>query len=104
MFDVECSMFSLSIISMSDPISQARALLAAARSPVVFTGAGVSADSGVPTFRGVAGASDDTFWGKYDPMQLATPRGFRDDPKLVYDRSEERRVGEEWRHREEPDV
>jgi len=70
---------------MADSISEARALLAEARSPVVFTGAGVSADSGVPTFRGVAGASDDTFWGKYDPMQLATPRGFRDDPKLVYD-------------------
>ena len=70
---------------MSESISHARALLAAARSPVVFTGAGVSADSGVPTFRGVAGASDDTFWGKYDPMQLATPQGFRDDPKLVYD-------------------
>jgi NAD-dependent deacetylase len=70
---------------MADPIAEARTLLSQSRRHVVFTGAGVSADSGVPTFRGVAGASGDTFWGKYDPMQLASPRGFRADPKLVYD-------------------
>lgn len=65
-----------------EPIDKARQILTAAKRPVAFTGAGVSADSGVPTFRG---ASGDTFWGKYDPMQLASPQGFRADPKLVYD-------------------
>lgn len=48
---------------------------------VVLTGAGVSAESGIPTFRG--GGGDDGFWGQYDPMQLATPEGFEVDPALV---------------------
>lgn len=64
------------------PIDRAREIIAEARRLVVFTGAGVSADSGVPTFRG---ASGDSFWGKYDPMQLASPQGFSADPNLVYD-------------------
>lgn len=64
------------------PTDHAREILRAASRVVVFTGAGVSADSGVPTFRGSGG---DSFWGKYDPMQLASPQGFAADPKLVYD-------------------
>ena len=66
---------------MIDP-TQARDILATARRLVIFTGAGVSADSGVPTFRG---ASADALWGKYDAHQLASPQGFAADPKLVYD-------------------
>jgi NAD-dependent deacetylase len=66
---------------MTDP-AKAREILASARRLVIFTGAGVSADSGVPTFRG---ASADALWGKYDPHQLASPQGFAADPKLVYD-------------------
>jgi len=66
---------------MTDP-TQARDILTHARRLVIFTGAGVSADSGVPTFRG---ASADALWGKYDPYQLASPQGFAADPKLVYD-------------------
>jgi NAD-dependent deacetylase len=62
--------------------THARQILAAAQRLVVFTGAGVSADSGVPTFRG---SSTDALWGKYDPYQLASPQGFAADPKLVYD-------------------
>ncbi len=65
-----------------DDILLAREMIRSAQRLVIFTGAGVSADSGVPTFRG---ASGDTFWGKYDPMTLASPQGFRRDPKLVYD-------------------
>src|SRR5690349_5481766 len=64
------------------PIDRARDIIDNARRLVVFTGAGVSADSGVPTFRG---ASGDSFWGKYDPVQLASPQGFSADPNLVYD-------------------
>jgi NAD-dependent deacetylase len=67
---------------MSDDLSAARQILADAKRLVVFTGAGVSADSGVPTFRG---ASASALWGKYDPTQLASPQGFAADPKLVYD-------------------
>ena len=64
------------------PLEEARALLSNSHHPVFFTGAGVSADSGVPTFRSASGES---FWGKYDPQLLATPEGFAADPQLVYD-------------------
>jgi NAD-dependent deacetylase len=67
---------------MTDDLTAARDILIAATRLVVFTGAGVSADSGVPTFRG---ASADALWGKYDAYQLASPQGFAADPKLVYD-------------------
>ena len=63
-------------------IADARALLVQGQKTIIFTGAGVSADSGVPTFRGSSG---ETFWGKYNPMQLASQKGFLNDPKLVYD-------------------
>jgi len=66
---------------MTDP-ANARDILANAQRLVIFTGAGVSADSGVPTFRG---ASANALWGKYDAHQLASPQGFAADPKLVYD-------------------
>jgi NAD-dependent deacetylase len=46
---------------------------------VVFTGAGISADSGIPTFRGPGG-----LWEKYKPEELASPWGFRKDPLLVW--------------------
>jgi NAD-dependent deacetylase len=47
----------------------------------VLTGAGISAESGVPTFRG----AQTGLWAKYDPLQLATPEAFRNDPELVWD-------------------
>ncbi len=63
-------------------IHLARDLIRQSKRLVIFTGAGVSADSGIPTFRSSGG---DSFWGKYSPEQLATPEGFRADPELVYD-------------------
>ena len=51
-----------------------------ARRVAVLTGAGVSADSGVPTFRGAEG-----FWRKYRAEDLATPAAFRRDPGLVWE-------------------
>lgn len=48
---------------------------------VVFTGAGISKESGIPTFRD----AQDGLWAKYDPTQLATPRAFQANPKLVWD-------------------
>jgi NAD-dependent deacetylase len=47
---------------------------------LVLTGAGISAESGVPTFRGEAG-----LWRQYRPEELATPGAFARDPKLVWE-------------------
>ena len=47
---------------------------------VVFTGAGISAESGIPTFRDANG-----MWGKYDAMKLASVEGFQEDPQVVLD-------------------
>lgn len=55
--------------------------IANAKRLVVSTGAGISKESGVPTFRD----AHDGLWAKYDPMQLATPQAFRRNPKLVWD-------------------
>jgi NAD-dependent deacetylase len=54
--------------------------LRAARRVCVLTGAGVSAESGVPTFRGRDGV-----WEKYDPSELATVKGFERDPAKVWE-------------------
>lgn len=54
--------------------------LTKARRIVVITGAGVSAESGIPTFRGAGG-----FWRKYDSMKLATPQAFKRSPSLVWE-------------------
>jgi NAD-dependent deacetylase len=53
----------------------------------ILTGAGVSKESGVPTFRDAL----DGLWAKYDPQQLATAAAFMRDPKLVWDFYEYRR-------------
>jgi len=51
-----------------------------AKRVVVLTGAGISAESGVPTFRG-----EDGLWRNYRAEELATPRAFERDPKLVWE-------------------
>ncbi|MGI0017270.1 MAG: SIR2 family NAD-dependent protein deacylase [Nitrosotalea sp.] len=53
---------------------------------VFVTGAGISQESGIPTFRG-----KDGLWRKYDPMKLATIDAFYEDPRLVWEWYEERR-------------
>jgi NAD-dependent deacetylase len=57
----------------------ARALLQGARRILVLTGAGISAESGVPTFRGEGG-----LWRSHRPEELATPQAFARDPVLVW--------------------
>lgn len=52
----------------------------------VITGAGASAESGIPTFRG-----KDGYWRNLDPAALATPEAFARDPKLVWEWYRERR-------------
>ena len=51
-----------------------------ARHICVLTGAGISAESGVPTFRD----AQQGLWAKYDPLQLATPEAFEEDPALIW--------------------
>jgi NAD-dependent protein deacetylase/lipoamidase len=53
---------------------------------LVVTGAGVSAESGIPTFRG-----KDGYWRNLDPIKLATPEAFARDPELVWQWYRERR-------------
>jgi NAD-dependent deacetylase len=57
-----------------------RTLLKTARSVAALTGAGVSAESGIPTFRG-----NDGLWKQYRAEDLATPEAFERDPKLVWE-------------------
>lgn len=47
---------------------------------LALTGAGISAESGIPTFRGKEG-----LWKQYRPEELATPQAFQRDPKLVWE-------------------
>ncbi|HEX6709620.1 MAG TPA: NAD-dependent deacylase [Rubrobacter sp.] len=62
------------------PPGLAEALRNASRT-VVLTGSGVSAESGVPTFR----EAQTGLWARFDPQDLATPEAFERDPKLVWD-------------------
>jgi NAD-dependent deacetylase len=55
-------------------------LLQADARTVVLTGAGISAESGVPTFRGDGG-----LWSKFDPAELASMAAFMRNPKLVWE-------------------
>ena len=50
-----------------------------AGSIAALTGAGVSAESGIPTFRD----AQTGLWARYDPQELATPEAFRRDPRLA---------------------
>lgn len=61
--------------------------IAAAASVTALTGAGVSAESGVPTFRD----AQTGLWAKYRPEELATPTAFRRNPRLVWEWYEWRR-------------
>ncbi|HEY2158632.1 MAG TPA: NAD-dependent deacylase [Isosphaeraceae bacterium] len=62
------------------PIEQAAAWIREARHVAALTGAGVSAESGIPTFRGLGG-----LWRGRDPMSLATPEAFARDPAVVWE-------------------
>jgi NAD-dependent deacetylase len=61
-------------------LEEAREWLARAASVAALTGAGISAESGVPTFRGAGG-----LWRNYKPEDLATPEAFARDPRLVWE-------------------
>lgn len=63
-----------------DGMKRLVARLVAAQWVVAFTGAGVSAESGVPTFRGTEG-----IWQKFKPEELASMNAFRRNPALVWE-------------------
>lgn len=66
--------------TVSERLEVAARALRAAEHVCVLTGAGISAESGVPTFRDAMTG----LWSKYDPQDLATPEAFARDPKLVW--------------------
>jgi NAD-dependent deacetylase len=61
-------------------IADVRALLERAEKIAVLTGAGISAESGIPTFRGAGG-----LWRNFSAQDLATPQAFTRDPQLVWE-------------------
>src|SRR5690606_18075325 len=69
-------------------LDRAAACLAQASRVVVFTGAGVSAESGIATFRD----AQTGLWARFDPQRLATPEAFLADPELVWGWYEWRRA------------
>ncbi|MDZ4770322.1 MAG: NAD-dependent deacylase [Chloroflexota bacterium] len=75
-------------MNLDSLIQQAAAHIVGSTSIAALTGAGVSKESGVPTFRDAL----EGLWAQYDPTALATPDAFKADPKLVWDFYEFRRT------------
>ncbi len=61
-------------------LRHAAELLAASQRPAAFTGAGISAESGIPTYRDLGG-----LWQQYSIEEVATPQGFERDPRKVWE-------------------
>ncbi len=66
-------------------VQRAAELLFGARNGVALTGAGVSAESGIPTFRGSGG-----LWSQYDPVKVASIDNFLRDPSAYWKVAKER--------------
>lgn len=64
----------------SSDMAKFRESLKSVKNVVILSGAGISAESGIPTFRGAGG-----YWRKYQASSLATPGAFRDNPSLVWE-------------------
>lgn len=73
---------------MTDAVREVARAIRAARAVAVLSGAGMSAESGVPTFRDALSG----LWARFDPQQLATEAAFRHDPARVWDWYAERRA------------
>jgi NAD-dependent deacetylase len=67
-------------VQLEADLQEIKSRLARARAVTVLTGAGISADSGVPTFRGADG-----LWRNFRAEDLATPEAFARDPRLVWE-------------------
>ena len=66
---------------MDESLDRARALLLGAKRVAVLTGAGISAESGIPTFRDAMSG----LWSQFRPEDLATPEAFAANPKTVWE-------------------
>src|SRR5260370_16772314 len=66
-------------------VERAAELLLGATKGVALTGAGVSAESGIPTFRGAGG-----LWSQYDPVKVASLDNFMRDPSAYWTVAKER--------------
>lgn len=67
-------------MNTSDSLNLLKQRLAAAQAVTVVSGAGISADSGIPTFRG-----PDGLWKNFRAEELATPEAFARNPRLVWE-------------------
>ncbi|MGW8283509.1 MAG: SIR2 family NAD-dependent protein deacylase, partial [Gemmatimonadota bacterium] len=75
-------------MSSSEARDRARELISTSRQIAVLTGAGISAESGVPTFRGAGG-----LWRGHDALSLATPEAFASNPGRVWEFYHDRYTG-----------
>lgn len=64
----------------SSDMTEFRNIFQKSKNILILTGAGVSAESGIPTFRGPGG-----YWRKYQAQNLATPQAFHANPSLVWE-------------------
>jgi len=76
----------MSIEELADLIKEAANIIVNSEVVISFTGAGISAESGIPTFRGSGG-----LWENYRVEDVASPEGFKKNPKLVWEFYLERR-------------
>ncbi|CAG5041489.1 unnamed protein product [Parnassius apollo] len=65
---------------LSSDMTKFKETLKSSKEIVILSGAGISAESGIPTFRGAGG-----YWRKYQASSLATPEAFRNNPSLVWE-------------------
>jgi NAD-dependent deacetylase len=77
------------VAELEEPVRALRERIARAGRVCVLSGAGMSAESGIATFRDALTG----LWSRFDPAQLASVEGFRADPALVWDWYAERREG-----------
>jgi NAD-dependent deacetylase len=71
----------IAVPTMQHLIRQAADITRQSRRLVVLTGAGMSKESGIPTFR----EAQEGLWARHDPMKLATMQGFLANPQLVWE-------------------
>jgi NAD-dependent deacetylase len=69
---------------LEEKIKKISLMLSESEHAVVFTGAGISAESGIPTFRGAGG-----LWQKYNPEEVASIYGFKRNPKAFWEFAKE---------------
>ncbi|XP_032512836.2 NAD-dependent protein deacylase-like [Danaus plexippus] len=67
-------------LRQSSDMRKFKECLKTAKEIVILSGAGISAESGIPTFRGAGG-----YWRKYQAASLASPEAFRNNPSLVWE-------------------